>query len=815
MPTESTIYSFGQTGGEVVTRTFDAHAAAALKADAATKKYFATLAKGPAVRVNGALVAGGTGAVGGSSLGVQVAELKAIEASLPRVATGINAVTGSITRANTATVAWLNNTRALGVALAAVQAQQLRALPVPGGGGGGAATGGTGTRTGGGRPLIFGRLGSGPLSGRASLGGGGLGVAGGVALGGAIGLGVLAAGEESYNRLERAAGLYATSQADVNQSIEDLRRLAVQSYTPLDEVTRRYQRLGVIQEQLGANRGQVLTLLQAAADAERLQGGRTASTSAGINQLIQGFTSGRLGGDELRSLRENIPRLAQAIADGLSEIRGERIGIGDLRRLSERGQLNSIDAINALLLGSGNLRGQASALDPLLGEEFQNLKTQFGLLNQDLGNLVGPSGLLSLFVRNLAESIAYLRGLLPEQDGNSGAFTNIETIKAVGVALATSVESRENFFNVPLKELFRRSVEEGLRARNRAAPESALSAPDLLDPRSQGFTFRGIRLAPNESLQRFLEGIDATTYELGRFALDIQEGGLEFAQRQQRFNQFIGRFNELNGERLNPDSPLAGALQDAFNARETNITARRQALFNFDLNERLDATQRQLELQQSLVGATDQERAAKESLFSLEAQARRANVELLDEHRERAESLARAAQRQREVEGALLDFARAGTDFTRDLLLNFQSLDQAALSFIGRIGEMILELTLFAAIQRSLTTFFNPVASAVVPSAHGNVFNSGRVVPFASGGIIGAPVAFPMRGGQTGLAGEAGPEAIVPLQRDSKGNLGVSSSGGTVMAAVMSDKEIARAIRSGSLDDEIASRINARGQRSR
>jgi hypothetical protein len=85
--------------------------------------------------------------------------------------------------------------------------------------------------------------------------------------------------------------------------------------------------------------------------------------------------------------------------------------------------------------------------------------------------------------------------------------------------------------------------------------------------------------------------------------------------------------------------------------------------------------------------------------------------------------------------------------------------------------------------------------AAPVPSAKGNVFSGGavtpfangavianfnrapgaNVVPFANGGVVGSPTLFPMRGGQTGLMGEAGPEAIMPLRRGRDGKLGVAS----------------------------------------
>ena len=50
--------------------------------------------------------------------------------------------------------------------------------------------------------------------------------------------------------------------------------------------------------------------------------------------------------------------------------------------------------------------------------------------------------------------------------------------------------------------------------------------------------------------------------------------------------------------------------------------------------------------------------------------------------------------------------------------------------------------------------------------------------PFADGGVINSPTIMPIGGGGMGLAGEAGPEAILPLERGSNGKLGVRSSGG-------------------------------------
>lgn len=58
--------------------------------------------------------------------------------------------------------------------------------------------------------------------------------------------------------------------------------------------------------------------------------------------------------------------------------------------------------------------------------------------------------------------------------------------------------------------------------------------------------------------------------------------------------------------------------------------------------------------------------------------------------------------------------------------------------------------------------------------AKGGVFSGGNnVTAFADGGVVGTPTMFPMSGGRTGLMGEAGAEAIMPLTRGYDGKLGV------------------------------------------
>jgi lambda family phage tail tape measure protein len=58
----------------------------------------------------------------------------------------------------------------------------------------------------------------------------------------------------------------------------------------------------------------------------------------------------------------------------------------------------------------------------------------------------------------------------------------------------------------------------------------------------------------------------------------------------------------------------------------------------------------------------------------------------------------------------------------------------------------------------------------------GAAFSAGRVRAFAQGGVVHGAHAFPLRGG-VGVLGEAGPEAILPLERGADGRLGVRGGG--------------------------------------
>jgi phage-related minor tail protein len=127
--------------------------------------------------------------------------------------------------------------------------------------------------------------------------------------------------------------------------------------------------------------------------------------------------------------------------------------------------------------------------------------------------------------------------------------------------------------------------------------------------------------------------------------------------------------------------------------------------------------------------------------------------------------------------------------------------------------------TVFNAALKPVTDQFGGLLTGLLGQgfAKGGAFVQGQVMPFARGGVVSQPTTFPMRGG-TGLMGEAGPEAIMPLTRGADGSLGVRASGGGQAVTVVMNiatPDVAGFARSQSQIAAQAMRALARGQRNR
>ena len=132
---------------------------------------------------------------------------------------------------------------------------------------------------------------------------------------------------------------------------------------------------------------------------------------------------------------------------------------------------------------------------------------------------------------------------------------------------------------------------------------------------------------------------------------------------------------------------------------------------------------------------------------------------------------------------ALANLSKLAESFGRQMTGAFARAATSGRSFddvLRRIGMNLAGMALrqgFKPLQSIVGNAFSGLLGGLgraLPFARGGV--PGRPTPFAAGGVVAAPTYFPTAGG-TGLMGEAGAEAILPLARGSDGRLGVRSGG--------------------------------------
>ena len=113
-----------------------------------------------------------------------------------------------------------------------------------------------------------------------------------------------------------------------------------------------------------------------------------------------------------------------------------------------------------------------------------------------------------------------------------------------------------------------------------------------------------------------------------------------------------------------------------------------------------------------------------------------------------------------------------------DAIANFKSLRDVLKGVLADIAQIAIKKTITEPLGKLIGESLSGFSFASLFAANGQAFGAGgSVTAFARGGVVDSPTLFKFANG-TGLMGEAGPEAILPLQRGRGGKLGVAVQGG-------------------------------------
>ena len=172
----------------------------------------------------------------------------------------------------------------------------------------------------------------------------------------------------AYQALDNRIRTVARTEEAFNRTQGRLLKLAQDTNSAYAATVESFSRLAASAQELGRSQEELFRVQETLNKAVALGGSTSVEGAAGLRQFAQGLASGRLQGDELRSVLENLLGVSNALVDGLNKTGAVgQVTRGSLRTLAAEGQLTSGILIDALLAAS------------------ENVDTQFGRLNRTLG----------------------------------------------------------------------------------------------------------------------------------------------------------------------------------------------------------------------------------------------------------------------------------------------------------------------------------------------------------------------------------------------------------------------------------------------
>lgn len=195
-----------------------------------------------------------------------------------------------------------------------------------------------------------------------------------------------------YTSMQNKLKVVSKDQASLNTATEDMIRIANTARAPLDAVTQVYTRTARAVSQMGKSQLETTRFTETLVKATQI-GGATATESRGaMIQLSQAMASGVLRGEELNSVMEQMPIVAEFIQKKL------KITQGELRALAKEGKITSEVVFQSVLEAMPSINQEFSKLTPTIAQSFDVLKNKFLVA-------VGESSELT---RKLSQGVMYL-----------------------------------------------------------------------------------------------------------------------------------------------------------------------------------------------------------------------------------------------------------------------------------------------------------------------------------------------------------------------------------------------------------------------
>ena len=521
-----------------------------------------------------------------------------------------------------------------------------------------------------------------------------------------------------------------------------------------------FTRMARSTKNLGISQRDLLDVTESINKALIVSGASATEANAAMVQLSQGLASGELRGEELRSVMEQTPRLAKAIADGIGTT------IGGLRALSKEGKLTSERVFKAMLSQSKVIESEFSQMNATMGQGL-------AVLNNSLGRFISGTDKAGSVTSQLADGLIDVSQYMDQWVDSNEALIKQKVPEYTEKIKESLVDIKDLYQSLP--EGVVGAAGAGIIGRMLFGGKAGtvIGGMTYLLPRIKN-TIAGFQLAD----QGKLSWVEYATSNAEELSAALKRIAIEDMPKVAEQFEASGTFKDALAahDRGDPMTPYQAAVKqelDAVRDSELDITGikvieakKRKKIMNDSV-------------QSIMKQAAREEDIARKTSEGIKAMDQQLAKDRLKIHMQRIQEEMKGMKRLKDFQESI---ARTMEDSFTDALMNigkgFDNLREIAGNMLRGIAEEMARTFITRKAADTASTFLASAFSSMIASADGNVFNNRQLVPFAAGGIVSGPTILP-------LAGEAGPEAIMPLRRGPSGKLGVEALGASTSEIII------------------------------
>ena len=244
---------------------------------------------------------------------------------------------------------------------------------------------------------------------------------------------------DAMKLVEARVKLVSTATEKYSNIQKELVSIANENRTSFSATAQLYSKMKPDLDRVGVSTATVMKITDAFGKSLLIGGASAEEAASATLQFAQAMASGRLQGDEYRSMIENNPRLMRLMREELGKTSAE------IKQMATDGKLTA-DVIGGVLVrGMEKLQKEVKTIPETIGSSFQIFKTELGLTVEQLDKTTGASDLVIKATKSLTEAVKeapqYFERLNASMDDVEKRYPNImKTLSAAGFVVGKLVD---------------------------------------------------------------------------------------------------------------------------------------------------------------------------------------------------------------------------------------------------------------------------------------------------------------------------------------------------------------------------------------